>query len=221
MAGEAGSGGAPGVAGETKWILASELTNARDLGGVPLAGGKTSAYDQLYRGPPLVLTEAGCAEVAALGLKTVIDLRPDADIQMAPDAACAVNGVRVVVAPLPTPTTVTPAEYLAFLDATDAMAAAFAVLADESAYPVYVHCTWGRDRTGVVAALTLLALGAPRADVEREYLLSEPSVGVYPESFAAALDAITARGGAEAYLTSIGISAEQLAALRAQLTAEP
>lgn len=51
---------------------------------------------------------------------------------------------------------------------------ALSVLADpELAWPVYVHCTSGRDRTGVVIAAALLAIDVPRQVVAEEYALSE------------------------------------------------
>jgi protein-tyrosine phosphatase len=40
-------------------------------------------------------------------------------------------------------------------------------------WPVYLHCTSGRDRTGVVVAAALLLLEVPRRIVIEEYLLSE------------------------------------------------
>lgn len=47
-------------------------------------------------------------------------------------------------------------------------------LADPSIpWPVYVHCASGRDRTGVIVAAVLLAIGVDRAVAEQEYLLSD------------------------------------------------
>ncbi|MDC3960688.1 tyrosine-protein phosphatase [Polyangium jinanense] len=44
------------------------------------------------------------------------------------------------------------------------------------AFPVMLHCTSGKDRTGVAVALLLTALGAPRAIIVEEYLLSDGEV---------------------------------------------
>lgn len=47
--------------------------------------------------------------------------------------------------------------------------------AAQTEWPVYVHCTSGRDRTGVVIAAVLLALDVPTNIVVEEYLLSDGS----------------------------------------------
>ncbi len=51
---------------------------------------------------------------------------------------------------------------------------ALSALADPKiSWPVYVHCTSGRDRTGVVVAAALLSINVPREVVAEEYMLSE------------------------------------------------
>jgi protein-tyrosine phosphatase len=113
---------------------------------------------------------------------------------------------------------VSAADYLADLNATDSVAAVFTILADESAYPVDIHCVYGRDRTGVMAAVILLALGATPDDVMTDYRLSASAgLGAYPSSLSAVLDAIAQRGGIEAYLAGAGVDAETLARVRARL----
>lgn len=48
------------------------------------------------------------------------------------------------------------------------------VLVDpDLAWPVYMHCTSGRDRTGVVAATVLMLLDVPEDAIVREYMLSD------------------------------------------------
>jgi protein-tyrosine phosphatase len=195
----------------------AELPNARDLGGVPLPATETVACGELFRGPPLAaLSRAGCDEFARLGVRTVIDLRILEEGAANPDSACVAGQANQIFAPMPIPYNVSPEDYIAVLDATESVSAAFRALGDAAAYPIYVHCTLGRDRTGVLSAVILLALGATRADIVSEYLLSRSSVGAYPLSLEAALDEIERRGGIEAYLAAAGVTEDQLAALRSQ-----
>lgn len=133
-------------------------------------------------------------------------------------------------------------------------AASFAELArlvaaatDDPPTAVLVHCTAGKDRTGVAVALMLDAVGAERASVVADYSSSAanlagpwadrmramvegmgvpltPSVdtlltGTPPEAIEQALAWVDARGGAAAYLQSGGLTDDELAALRARLVA--
>lgn len=193
-------------------VLTPHVINARDLGGTALAPGAQVACGAVYRGSPLKLSDAGCADAAELGVRTVIDLRVESEQSSTPDAAC-VNAARIS-APLPIPAGLTAADYLNVLHATSSLAAAFHTFGERDAYPIYFHCTFGRDRTGVVSALLLLALGSSRESVMQEYLLSEPHVGAYPDSLNAVLDEIEQRGGAEAVLREAGVTDAELAVLR-------
>lgn len=76
--------------------------------------------------------------------------------------------------------------------------------APQTTWPVYVHCTSGRDRTGVVVAAALLAIGVPRDIVIEEYLLSD---GASLALITRALDG----------LASFALAAGDLAALRQRL----
>lgn len=195
-------------------LLFGHVTNLRDLGGIPVASGQV-ACGALYRGAPLKqLSPAGCTKVAELGLKTVIDLRTESERESSPSSACV--QASTVLAPLPIPYGLGPSDYLADLNASESIAVVFHTLATASAYPVYFHCTYGRDRTGVLGALLLLTLGASPEDVMADYLLSKSSVGAYPASLQAVLDEIARRGGAEAVLMAAGISAEEIEALRSR-----
>jgi protein-tyrosine phosphatase len=205
--------------GRSDPVFVCEVPNARDLGGTPLAGGQSVACGAIYRGPPLAsLSPDGCQVFAKLGIRTVIDLRVESERAALPESACVQDAASIVSAPMPIPYTVTGAEYIAALDATPSLAAAFAALGDPAAYPVYIHCTWGRDRTGVLAAAILLALGATRADILQEYTLSQRTVGAFPFSLTEMLNEIDTRGGITAVLTAAGVTPEQVAALRARAT---
>ncbi len=213
--------GEPGSSGATSGptgcepgspILVPHVVNARDLGGLPLVAGGSVGCGAVFRGPPLILSKEGCDEAARLGVRTLIDLRVSGERDARPDAPCVAP--ERVHAPLPIPYGLGPSDYLADLHEKKSIAIAFRALGDPAAYPVYLHCTYGRDRTGVVIALWLLALGASRETVMQDYLRSGASVGAYPDSLAAVLDEIESLGGAEAVLRDAGITTEELAAMR-------
>jgi len=200
-------------------ILTDEVSNARDLGGTPIGNEATVRCGMIFRGPMLVsLTQHACNEFTHLGIRTVIDLRTSSELNSYPEANCTEELARVVRAPLPTPYAVSPDDYIADLYATDSMAIAFRVLGDESAYPIYIHCVYGRDRAGVLAAVILLTLGATRDRVLAEYQLSKAGgITTYPVSMNAVLDEIDRIGGVETYLSLIGISKNEIASLRSQM----
>jgi protein-tyrosine phosphatase len=220
-AGAMGGSGATGNAScaPSTVVLAEDgIRNARDLGGIPLEGGRTVKCGMLFRGPPLTLTPNGCGNYENLGVRVVVDLREGHERAGRLDAPCATDDETVIQAPLPIPYQVSPANYIADLNTLDSMALIFHALGTEAGYPMYFHCTWGRDRTAVVAAVILTALGASREAIMADYMLSGLTVGAYPESLEATLDELERRGGVEAYYAELGVTAEELAFLRDHAT---
>lgn len=191
------------------------VDNARDLGGTPLTSGAVRC-GALVRGA-VPSADGVCGAFAAFGMKTVIDLRVANERLGVPDAPCLSTQSRMVTAPMPIPYDVSPADYLADLDATASVRTVFTELGKVEAWPVFFHCTWGRDRSGVVAALILSALGASREEILRDYArTNEAGLVTTPASLEAVLDEVERRGGVEAHLQTIGVSSPELATLRAQ-----
>ena len=58
------------------------------------------------------------------------------------------------------------------LDGTDSIGETLAMLTDPAAYPAVVHCSVGKDRTGIVMALILSLLGVADHDIVADYALS-------------------------------------------------
>jgi protein tyrosine phosphatase (PTP) superfamily phosphohydrolase (DUF442 family) len=210
---------ATAACGSSPWIFVSTVRNSRDLGGIPISGG-TVTCDRIYRGSQLsTLGVSGCAELSNLGIHTVIDLRTDTEAISAPAYPCVAEQASVVRAPLPTPYSLSPADYIADLHTDASMVAAFSVLADPAAYPVYFHCIYGRDRTGVLAALLLRLLGASDVTIMSEYMrTADAGLGAAPDSLVATLSEIDRVGGAEALLLSVGVSAGTIETVRTLLT---
>ncbi|MYV97114.1 tyrosine-protein phosphatase [Streptomyces sp. SID3343] len=118
--------------------------------------------------------------------------------------------------------------------------AALRDLCDPANTPALVHCSAGKDRTGRLVALVLLAAGLDESAVVEEYLLSNaasplpmddspvtrlirPALTVRPEYLTTALDHVRARHGSiDAYLRdALGVDDTMRDALRARLLASP
>ncbi|KAI1391178.1 tyrosine/serine protein phosphatase [Hypoxylon trugodes] len=59
---------------------------------------------------------------------------------------------------------------------------ALRTLTTPSSPPVLVHCTQGKDRTGLIIALALMTLGVPTDAIAHDYLLSQEGLKVEQES---------------------------------------
>ena len=58
----------------------------------------------------------------------------------------------------------------------------FTLLADSTSYPTLIHCTQGKDRTGLVVALLLLLLDVPHGAISADYAASEKELESERES---------------------------------------
>lgn len=237
--------------------------NLRDLGGYPAANGRVRRRRLFRSGMTHQLEPEGLALLRArLGLRRVFDFRSDPELARDGHAAFADHGIEFRRVAVYGATAVTPEEQrdrygqmvrgeydwgaryrvlvtehpAAFIDFVSA-------LAEPDALPALFHCSAGRDRTGIAAALVLAVLGvAPEtiaADYARTGALLVPHVHRYRHisdqmgfdagqmatllrteaghmrGFLAWLDA--EHGGAERFLLAHGVSPATVTALRAAL----
>jgi len=158
--------------------------NFRDVGGYPVDGG-TTRRGKLYRADALGrLGQAGRESLRELGVRIVIDLRDDFEVDALPDD---LEGLDVEVLRLPVfegsgasastvgATIVHLYEKIVFQH-TDVIVRALREIADTGEEPVVVHCTAGKDRTGIVVALALLAVGVDRETVVADYAVTEDNL---------------------------------------------
>lgn len=233
--------------------------NFRDLGGYRTADGRTVKWGMLYRsGQMHDLTSADYAYLQKLGIRTVCDFRDTRERTNEPTLWPAGHSPKMLsddyaldmsAMQLPgDPSTWTHEQVV------DAMAATYPKLLDQfrgqyrrmfaellaGDAPLAFHCTAGKDRTGVAAALLLTALGVPRATVIEDYLLSNQHMAplpAHPTGFWARLSPEAARtfagvdrryidavfvvtdrhpGGTMGYLRQeLGLGAPEIAKLRA------
>jgi protein-tyrosine phosphatase len=152
--------------------------NLRDVGGYPAAGGRTTRWRALLRSDALHrLDPVGGAVLAGLGLRTVLDLRTEAEAELAPSALDGLADRRTHISLLAGDLAALPLEldaiYRYMIDQCgDTIGAAIKVLADGGAFPALVHCSAGKDRTGIVVALILAVLGVPDELIAADYELS-------------------------------------------------
>lgn len=165
-------------------------TNFRDLGGYTGQGGRPLRWRQLFRAEHLAdLTDADHAAVATLGVARTFDFRgvheraatpyqlPGAvqhSLSIEPSVVQRMQDIVAAGQALTVPAVVDLMNelYRALVnDQSHRFAELFAHLLDEER-PLLFHCTAGKDRTGVAAALILLALGVDRGTVMHDYLLT-------------------------------------------------
>ncbi|KAI1377388.1 tyrosine/serine protein phosphatase [Hypoxylon crocopeplum] len=111
------------------------------------------------------------------------------------------------------------------------IAEALRTILDPASRPVLVHCTQGKDRTGLIVALALMALDVPAAAITHDYELSQAGLeaekearlaeirelGLTPEWGDAAADFVariedhlrTGYGGIGGYLDSVGFGSSE------------
>src|SRR5215213_1540157 len=223
-----------------------DCLNVRDLGGHPTHDGRETAWRAVVRADSLsALGPDGCAAVEAYGVRTVIDLRLETELATAPNPFAGREDCGVAYANLSLidPTAAPPPPYATLADDyksilsrfPDPLSQILTAIARAPEGGVVVHCAGGRDRTGIVVAL-LLAIAAeyalsteyrrPRdeawladgpgdsAEREQRYAWGITRAEVMLE-FLTHLD--RAHSGVEAYLLAIGVTAEDIARLRARL----
>lgn len=189
--------GRPVVVSERR-IEAEGSANLRDLGGYAAADGRRVRWGEIYRSDNLArLTDAGLARVRGLGLRTVVDFRTAAEARRLPNRFPQPGEAHYERLPIQhgdfEPTAVferiqrgdyawISEEFMiaGYVDNLERHAAVWArffqLAADRSRRPLLFHCTGGKDRTGVGAALLLLALGVPEETVLADYGLSDPYI---------------------------------------------
>jgi protein-tyrosine phosphatase len=156
----------------------------------------------LYRAAsPHLATPGELAALATLGIGTFIDLRSDTERRALGDGGLTDLGIRTVHVPLIPDLHEQLADlpsddwtqidqralYLTLLDrSASAIVDAITVIA-EADTACLVTCTGGRDRTGIVVALTLAAAGAFRDDIVDDYIATNTDM-------ARIIDRMNARG---------------------------
>jgi protein-tyrosine phosphatase len=167
--------------------------NFRDLGGYAAVGGRHTRWRRLFRADSLAdLTSDDLRQLEALGLHGLIDFRTEGERQLKPNrlpAGAPIRALEIGFLPAGTLEMLAQvrqgvistaqlereviAQYRKFgVDHVDEYRRALDFAAAPENYPLVIHCTSGKDRTGFASALLLLAVGVPREVVMHDYTLT-------------------------------------------------
>lgn len=189
---------------DARAVTLDGATNFRDLGGYRTATGRVVGTGLVYRSDSLQdLTPTDVQRLLGLGLGEVLDLRSSREVELFGATPLTDHGVErhhigFFPEPLPGPqtapaerTTAIPdpndheafaAHYLELLEgAKPSIRLAFTEMAAAAMHAVVFHCTAGRDRTGLTAALLLSLLEVDEETIAADYELTERYLR-FPES---------------------------------------
>lgn len=218
--------------------------NTRDMGGYPCKGGVTRWRVYLRSDSPHSMTPADTEALQRYGIKNAIDLRSDGERQVLPSMLTQANGFKSHHVSLSDQLYTADYEgdtpgsmaglYISLLDFSGPeLLRIFHILAKAVGGTLF-HCAVGKDRTGVVAMLLLALVGVEEADIVSDYAVSDiymrevfgkhlpanPNTESLryrslPKSMWRVLEHLQEKyGGAEGYLSGLGFSPEEMAAIR-------
>ncbi|RXZ38800.1 tyrosine-protein phosphatase [Oxalobacteraceae bacterium CAVE-383] len=168
-------------------ITLGGVCNLRDLGGYPVADGGSTRWGQVLRSDsPHALQSNDMSALVEAGLTKVVDLRDASEIARHPNPFRIHGSVHYNHVPLfahldlrahlaraAKVDDVLLELYCEVLtERQQALYAALSAIADAEPGAVLFHCTVGKDRTGVLAALLLAAVGASKDDIIADYALT-------------------------------------------------
>lgn len=225
--------GAFTTADGVRFIYAQNGINMREIGGWKTEDGKTIKRGMVFRGGELDGKVESSFALNYKGIVTMHDtlgIRYDMDLRSAAGDTSTTSVIGEDV-----PKKYYDLVYYQSATTTDAGLAKlkeiFTDLAKPENYPVYIHCTYGTDRTGTILAILEGLLGMSKADITREYELTYlyfPHVNrnygnANGETFLKLLESIENADGATFaektanILLTAGVTQEQIDTIRATL----
>ncbi|KAJ6488237.1 protein-tyrosine phosphatase-like protein [Mycena vitilis] len=193
------------------FVVVEGVINVRTIGGYRTDPSHIVNPELVFRsGEVSSITETGQNELLALGIRRVFDLRTNLEINSYKTASPDIPGIEFVHLPVgkedpwdagtigkrlqgyqenELEAFVTDARETLEIGAV-AFEAIFRHFLERPGEACLFHCTAGKDRTGLIAALILMLLGVDDADIAKDYALT--TVGLQPalEKFAARMQSI-------------------------------
>ncbi len=160
--------------------------NIRDLGGYKTFEDKTVKWGKIFRSGDLnKLTDTDLEYLTRIPIRTYIDFRDSAEISAAPDkkpdslrhqyflpikTGNIIDFTKVNLEMIPI--LLVEGNKILIRDNQDVYGKFFQILMTEEDTPLLFHCSAGKDRAGLGAALFLSSLGVDREIIFQDYLLT-------------------------------------------------
>jgi protein-tyrosine phosphatase len=246
---------------EHRFVPLEGAFNFRDLGGLPTSDGGTTRAGVMFRSDALHHLVPGDVDLLTeLGMRTIIDLRSAVELERTGRGPLEETDMQWLHAPLShgeaaagraLPQALADGDlgrhYVTSLaERTETLAGVIGHLAGRENLPAVFHCTAGKDRTGMVAALVLSLVGVPDDVIVHDYTLTDDRMalvmerirasGGFPESArplpegvgraeAASMETFLAavhevHGDAAGWARDAGLGGETIASLRAVLVVD-
>ncbi|HEJ83499.1 MAG TPA: hypothetical protein ENO25_02925 [Desulfobacteraceae bacterium] len=186
--------GGPGVITAERLVPLEGPANFRDMGGYATSNGSRVRWGHIYRSDNLAnLSEKDRAVLKQMGIGLVCDLRTTPETSKWPDRLPDDGSIDYLQIPIIhgerefdfywekigrgdvgwlTENFMIAANKRIIDEYGEMLGKIIHILAQPETPPMVFHCAGGRDRTGVCAALILLALGVPEETIIYDYCLS-------------------------------------------------
>ncbi len=217
------------TANTPRTIKVDGVSNTRDIGGKETEDGRMIRQGMVYRGGKLDnITPTGIeAFTKTYKIKTDLDLRKEGEGMQGSSPAGEEIGYYNYSCPYYTGGKVG----IDCEDNYENLAAAMRIFANADNYPVYIHCSIGRDRTSMVAMLLLGVCGVSINDISLDYEMSffsesgcldGASVEQMTRNLSTTMSYLfrnsettgTFKNACEAYLLQIGLTQSEIDAIR-------
>lgn len=223
----------------TRTVEIDGVSNTRDIGGYDTVDGKVVKQGMIYRGAGIArvevegkvlseITEQGMYDALYdLGIKTDLDLRGTSEaggITVSPLG----EGVNYVLANAPYYVNDDRGINAKNEDFRKGLLKELKTFANKDNYPIYVHCSMGRDRTGTCLFLIESLLGMKENDMRFDYYLSlfseigaKGSLTDLDNAFKVLyiyIESVYGNGdvkkGAEAFMLELGLTQDEINSIR-------
>ncbi|MCY9515509.1 tyrosine-protein phosphatase [Paenibacillus apiarius] len=177
-------------------------SNFRDLGGYVASDGRRVRWGRLFRSAELSeLTADDVSYLDSLHLRALCDFRDSDETASMPSpplqtvnsnhiplmqaaGSTAIRQTRDIFRQPSAFNASEPGQLLVDLNrslvhSTAGIRSVFELLLREDGAPLLFHCTAGKDRTGLMAALILIAIGVPKETVMHDYMLTNTYLNVF------------------------------------------